>query len=337
MTLAAVPCTVMRGGTSKGLYFRARDLPQDIPTRDAVLMALMGTPDARQIDGLGGAHPLTSKVAVVSPSSRADADVDYLFLQLGVDATTVSDAQTCGNLLAGAGGFAVEAGMVDAVDGVTDVRVHLVNTHSLAIVSTPTPCGRVEYEGEARIDGAPGSAAPILIEFLDVAGGSCGALLPTGHLIDVVDGFEVTLIDNGMPVVVMRAADFGVTGAESPQVLEAMRELCPRIESIRHVARSMMNLGDVAEKSVPKMCLLAPAQNGGTVGTRTWFPHRVHEAIGVFGAVSVASACPLPRTVAEGLVDPLIAAPGRHVLQIEHPPECSMLRSSWNLPRRVVC
>lgn len=315
MTQTAIPCTVMRGGTSKGLYFRASDLPADEATRDAVLLAAMGSPDPRQIDGLGGAHPLTSKIAVVGPPSHPDADVDYLFLQAVVDEARIDAGQNCGNLLAGVGPFAIEEGMFPARDGETVVRINMLNTKSLAAAAIQTPGGRVRYDGDARIDGVPGTHAPIPIDFLDVAGSSCGALLPTGNTIDVVDGIELTAIDNGMPVVVMRAADFGKTGYETPEALEADAELKARIEAIRLQIGPRMNLGDVAKKTVPKMCLVAPPREGGAVCTRNFIPHRVHEAIGVFGAVSVATACVLPGSVAEGIAQ--VADPSS--LDVEHP------------------
>jgi 4-oxalomesaconate tautomerase len=314
----AIPCTVMRGGTSKGLYFRVEDLPSDTAIRDKVLLAAMGSPDIRQIDGMGGAHPLTSKIAIVSPPSRADADVDYLFLQAVVDEPRIDTSQNCGNLLAGIGPFAIEQGMIAAKDGVTDVRIHMVNTRSIAVASIPTPGGKVRYDGDARIDGVPGTAAPIPIDFLDVAGSSCGALLPTGHARDVVLGTEVTCIDNGMPVVVMRAKDFGKTGYETPEELEADMPLKERIEAIRLAVGRMMNLGDVRKKTVPKMCLVAPAQHGGAISTRNFIPHRVHEAIGVFGAVSVATACVVPGSVAAEVADIADPAATKN-LDIEHP------------------
>lgn len=315
MTQTAIPCTVMRGGTSKGLYFRLADLPADRATRDAVLLAAMGSPDPRQIDGMGGAHPLTSKIAVVGPPTHPDADVDYLFLQAVVDEARIDDGQNCGNLLAGIGAFAIEEGMFPAQDGVTNVRINMLNTKSLAVAAIQTPGGKVRYDGDARIDGVPGTAAPVPIDFLDVAGSSCGALLPTGAARDVVDGIEVTAIDNGMPVVVMRAADFGKTGYETPEELEADTALKARVEAIRLQIGPRMNLGDVAKKTVPKMCLIAPPQHGGAICTRNFIPHRVHEAIGVFGAVSVATACVLPGSVTEGVAR--VSDPSS--LEVEHP------------------
>ena len=313
----AIPCSVMRGGTSKGLYFHARDLPADEAARARVLLAAMGSPDPRQIDGLGGAHPLTSKVAVISPPSRADADLDYLFLQVVVNEARVDTSQNCGNILAGVGPFAIEEGLVKARDGHTDVRIHMVNTKSLAVARIQTPGGQVNYQGSARIDGVPGTHAPIPIDFLDVAGSSCGALLPTGHVRDTIDGADCTLIDNGMPVVVMRAADFGKTGEETPEELEADATLKARVESIRLKAGHMMNLGDVTKKNVPKMSLVSPPRHGGAIGTRTFIPHRVHDAIGVFGAVSVATACVLPGSVAAELAQ--VSGSGAISLEVEHP------------------
>jgi len=314
----AIPCAVMRGGTSKGLYFLKNDLPADIALRDQVLMAAMGSPDERQIDGMGGAHPLTSKVAVISPPSRLDADVDYLFLQVFVDQALVSDSQPCGNILAGVGPFAIERGLFKATGDVTEVRINMLNTASIAVAQVQTPGGKPRYDGDALIDGVPGTAAPIPVDFLDVAGSNCGALLPTGHARDVIEGVEATLIDNGMPVVVMRASDFGLTGYESPEAMEANTELKAKVEAVRLKAGPMMNLGDVAKKTVPKMTLVAPAQHGGAICTRTFIPHRVHEAIGVFGAVSVATACVTPGSVAAevaGIAD----VKAVKSLEVEHP------------------
>jgi 4-oxalomesaconate tautomerase len=291
VTQTAISCSVIRGGTSKGLYFLAADLPGDRATRDAVLLAAMGAPDPREIDGMGGAHPLTSKVAVVQASRRPDADVDYLFLQVWPDRAEVSDNQNCGNLLAGVGPFAIEAGLIAAGGEYTDVRIWMENTDSLAVARIATPGGAVRYDGDARIDGVPGTHAPIPIDFLDIAGSTCGALLPTGNAVDEIDGLRVTCIDNGMPVVCVAAADFAITGHEEPSVLEANDVLRARVEHLRIAAGDRMNLGDVADKTVPKMSLLSAPTRGGVIDTRTFIPHRVHEAIGVFGAVSVATAC----------------------------------------------
>jgi 4-oxalomesaconate tautomerase len=295
---------LMRGGTSKGAYFLAGDLPTDPAARDDFLMRVMGTPDRRQIDGVGGAHPLTSKVAVVSPSERPDADVEYLFLQVFVDEPIVTDQQNCGNILAGIGPFAVERGLVaprpDAEH--VSVRIFMVNTDSLATATFPIVDGLPRYAGEATIDGVPGTAAAITLDFEDVAGGSCGALLPTGNPVDVIDGVEVTMIDNGMPVVVMRAADLGVGGHEPPAELEGNAALRARLEAIRLVAGPLMNLGDVTAASVPKLTLVSPPVGDGDLDTRTFIPHRCHEAIGVLGAVSVATAALLPGSPAASVL-----------------------------------
>ncbi|WP_198474549.1 4-oxalomesaconate tautomerase [Aquamicrobium zhengzhouense] len=312
-----IRCMWMRGGTSKGGYFLAEDLPQDTAARDALLLRVMGSPDLRQIDGMGGADPLTSKVAVVRKSEREGVDVDYLFLQVFVDRPIVTDAQNCGNILAGVGAFAIERGLVDAKDGETDVRIFMENTGQVAIATVSTPGGRVTYRGEAKIDGVPGTSAAVPIEFMDTAGSSCGALLPSGKEVDVIDGIEVTMIDNGMPCVVMRAEDLGVTGYETPVELEANAELRQKVEAIRLKAGPIMNLGDVAEKSVPKMTLVAPAREGGAISTRTFIPHRAHSSIGVLGAVSVATACLLPNSPAAAIAN--VGSGQTRTLAIEHP------------------
>lgn len=312
---SAIPTVVMRGGTSKGLYFLANDLPDDRTMRDRFLLAALGSPDSRQIDGMGGAHPLTSKVAVVSRSNDADADINYLFLQVHVDKALVSDGQNCGNILAGVGPFAIEQGLVPADDIETSIRIRMLNSGGIAVVTILTPEKQVSYEGDTSIDGVPGTAAPVLVDFADVAGSNCGSLLPTGNVVDEIDGVEVTCIDNGMPVVLLRAADLGKTGDESPSTLEADEQLKVRVESIRLKAGPMMNLGDVSDKTVPKMSLLAPAKKGGVLGTRTFIPHRVHQSIGVLGAASVAAGCCIPGSVASSLAGDVAGG----TLDIEHP------------------
>jgi len=313
----AIPCTLMRGGTSKGPFFLASDLPSDIALRDRVLLAAMGSPDPRQINGIGGADPLTSKVAIVSRSSRPGIDVDYLFAQVSVERPLVDVTPNCGNMLAGVGPFAIERGLVPASDPVTAVAIYMVNTGNVAVAHVPTPGGRVEYEGAAAIAGVPGTAAAIRMDFLDTAGSVCGSLLPTGRSLDTINGIDATLIDNGMPVVVLRASDFGKSGYENPAELDADRKFKARLEEIRIAAGERMGLGDVGSKVVPKMTLIAPPREGGHVATRTFIPHKCHAAIGVLGAVTVGTACVLPGSVAAGLI---AAAEGRvKQLSIEHP------------------
>ncbi|MBF9060447.1 4-oxalomesaconate tautomerase [Rhodobacterales bacterium HKCCSP123] len=311
-----IPCLWMRGGTSKGAYFLARDLPGDPGARDAFLMRIMGSPDPRQIDGIGGGDPLTSKVAVLSPPSRADADVDYLFLQVFVDEARVSDAQGCGNILAGVGPAAIERGLVAAQDGETPVRIHMVNTGEVALARVATPGGRVSYEGTASIDGVPGTHAAVPLMFSGLAGSMTGgAMLPTGRAVDRIGGVDCTLIDMGMPIVVMAAEDLGITGTEERAALDADAGLKARLEAIRLEAGPMMGLGDVAEKSVPKMTLVSRAMAGGAISTRSFIPHRCHASIGVFAAVSVAAACGLE----DGPAAALAVLPGDGVFRVEHP------------------
>lgn len=313
----AIPCFQMRGGTSKGAYFLASDLPDDVAARDRILLAVMGSPDKRQIDGIGGADPLTSKVAIVSRSSRPGIDVDYLFCQVWVDKAEVSTQQNCGNILAGVAPFAIERGLVAAHDGETPVRIFMVNTSQTVTATIKTPGKRPEYDGDAAIDGVPGTAAPIPLSFADTAGSTCGALLPTGRAVDVVNGVRVTCIDNGMPIVVMRADQMGRTGYETRDALDADAELKARVEAIRLVAGPMMNLGDVTDKTVPKMILVAPPKAGGAVSTRSFIPHRAHATIGVFAALSVATACLLP----EGPASEVAVVPdgANKRMLVEHP------------------
>lgn len=306
---------IMRGGTSKGACFLASDLPDDPQIRDELLLRLMGTPDRRQIDGIGGAHPLTSKVAVVAPSGDQQADIDYLFLQVGVDDATVSDRQNCGNLLAGVGQFAVERGLVLVADGPTSIRIRMVNSDAIATSRFSVAGGSPVYGGDTAISGVPGTAASVRLDFEGTAGGTCGSLLPTGNRVDDIDGVPCTLIDNGMPVVVMAAAELGVSGQESCADLEVDDGLRRRLESIRLQAGMLMNLGDVTTTTVPKLSLVSPPLAGGHLNTRTFIPHRCHEAIGVLGAVSVATAALISDTPAAATA----AAIDDDLIRLEHP------------------
>ena len=310
-----IPCIWMRGGSSKGAYFLASDLPADPKGRDDLLLRIMGSPDPRQIDGIGGADPLTSKVAILAPSTREDADVDYLFLQVFVDQALVSDAQGCGNILAGVGPAAIERALVPARGNETEVRIHMLNTGEVALARVETPGGRVTYKGTAEIAGVPGSHAAVPLLFMNIAGSMCGDLLPTGKAVDVIEGIGATLIDNGMPCVIMRASDFGITGKESREELEANGELKAKLETIRLQAGPKMRLGDVAKASVPKMTLVSAPENGGAIATRSWIPHRVHASIGVLAAVTVATATRLGGSPAAELA----AGPSDGRYLVEHP------------------
>lgn len=314
---AGVRCMLMRGGSSKGAYFLRQDLPTDPAERDDVLMRITGTPDDRQIDGIGGAHPLTSKVAIVGPSADPSVDVDYLFLQVGVGDATVSDRQNCGNLLAGIGPFAVERGLVvvDSTAESASVRIAMLNTDSVAEATFAVAAGRPVYRGDTAISGVPGTASAIRLDFDGIAGSSCGSLLPTGRAVDEIEGVACTLIDNGMPVVVLRADAVGVRGDESCAELEADDRLRAKLEAIRLAAGPLMGLREVADTTVPKITMVSVPRHGGHIGTRTFIPHRCHDAIGVLGAVSVATAALLPDTPASGL----LSSPGGGAVVLEHP------------------
>ncbi|MEP6885690.1 MAG: 4-oxalomesaconate tautomerase [Gammaproteobacteria bacterium] len=313
----AIPCLFMRGGTSRGPFFLESDLPTDIAQRDAMLLAVMGSPDARQIDGLGGADPLTSKVGIVRRGRSAGIDLEFLFAQVSIKEARVDTTPNCGNMLAAVVPFGLETGLVEAAGNVTTLRVLTRNTGTVSDIEVQTPGGRMEYLGEARIDGVPGTASPVNISFLETAGSVCGSLLPTGHLVDILDGVDVTCIDNGMPVVVMAAEALGVTGYETRDELNANSELKQKIESIRLKAGPVMNLGDVTKKVVPKMCLVAQPQAGGQICTRTFIPHDCHSAVGVLGAVTVATAAVMPGSVANRYAK--VPAGVVKTVSVEHP------------------
>ncbi|MGA7438645.1 MAG: PrpF domain-containing protein, partial [Luteibacter sp.] len=298
-----IPCWYMRGGTSKGPFFRASDLPDDVATRDAVILAAMGSPDERQIDGLGGAKPLTSKTGILSVPIGGVADLDFLFGQVGIADAWVDTTPNCGNMLAAALPAAIEAGLIEADEGTTTRRVRTVNTGVIAEITIQTPGRRPLYDGEARIDGVPRPSAPVTCGFLDTEGSLAGSLLPTGRLRDTIDGIEVTLIDNGMPVMLIAAADLGITGEERPDALDADTTLKARIEALRLKAGPLMNLGDVTSKPVPKITLVSKPSHGGALGTRTFIPHDCHTSIGVLGAVTVATAAVMLGTVAAAVAE----------------------------------
>lgn len=310
----------MRGGTSRGPFFLAKDLPEDVALRDRVLLAAMGSPDTRQIDGLGGANPLTSKVGIVSRSTRPGVDLDFLFAQVMIEESRVDTTPNCGNMLAAVVPFALETGLVSANGERARYRVHTQNTGTLADISIPVHNGKPVYVGTTKIDGVPGTASAVCISFLDTEGSVCGSLLPTGNATDIIDDVPVTCIDNGMPVILVRAEDVGVTGYESREALNASTQLKTRIESIRIKAGPRMNLGDVTRKVVPKISLIAPAIAGGTLCTRTFIPHDCHSSIGVLGAVSVATAAVLPGTVAHPIATPANTSTSvTRTVSVEHP------------------
>jgi len=317
----AIPFMQLRGGSSKGVYFREDDLPADIETRDEVLKWVMGAyGDPRQIDGLGGADPLTSKIAIVRKSERQGCDLDYLFIQAIIGEDRLDDTPNCGNILAGVGAFALESGLLPPLDDAAttaDITVYMSNSGNQCRLSFPVENGYPVYQGEARIDGVAGSAAPVICHYQDLEGSATGALLPTGNMIDEFDGVYVTCIDNGMPVVCLRAEDFDITGYESPDALNANEAVKAKLESIRLAAGRAMGLGDVSAKAVPKMCLIAPAREGGAFCTRTFIPKQCHKAIGVLGAVSAATAALFPK----GAVHDLAQIPDGldKLMRIEHP------------------
>ncbi len=317
MPQVGIPCVYMRGGTSKGPFFFAEDLPTDPARRDAVLLAVMGSPDRRQIDGLGGADSLTSKVAIVSRSPRPDADVDYLFAQVRIETSEVDTAPNCGNMLAAVGPFSIERGLVAAEDGETVVRVFNVNTGSIVHVTVQTPGRSISIDGEATIDGVPGHHAPIALNFVQAVGSKTGLLLPTGSVRDTIEGIEVSCVDLATPMVIARARDFGKSGSESREELNADRDLLARIETVRVAAARRMGMGDVTGKVVPKFCLVAPPRAGGTITSRYFVPDSCHAAHAVTGALCLSAACGLPGSVADGVAD-LPAGPRRRIV-IEHP------------------
>jgi len=313
--MQAIPCVLMRGGTSRGPVFLANHLPSDIASRDELLLKVMGSGHELEIDGIGGGNPQTSKVAIVSTSTHPDADVDYLFVQVMVAQRRVDTAPNCGNMLCAVGPFAIEHGLVNASAPVTRVRIRNLNTNTLIDSEVQTPKGKVRYDGETTIDGVPGSAAPIKLTFLDASGAKTGHLLPTGNVRDRFDGVDTTCIDMAMPMVIMHAAALGKTGYETPAELDADNQLLERLERIRLQAGKAMGMGDVSEMVIPKPVLLANPRHGGTLSTRYFMPHNCHRSIAATGAIGLASACALPGSVAFDIA----SITGAALVRLEHP------------------
>ncbi|WP_255078953.1 4-oxalomesaconate tautomerase [Lacihabitans sp. CCS-44] len=332
----SVPYMQIRGGSSKGLFFQAKDLPTNEIERNEIIIRIMEGSllgDSRQIDGLGGANSLTSKVAIVSPSILPEADLDYFFIQVVVGKGLVSANQTCGNILAGVLPFALESGMFPAQNGLTKAKINIVNTGGICEVEVQTPNRIITYEGSTKMDGVMGTAAPILCNYLDSEGSTCGALLPTGNAIDVIDNIPLTCIDNGMPLVIMRASDFDLVGDESKEVLESNEALKSKIEIIRLQAGLKMNLGDVKNQTIPKMCLISPPKAGGVVNSRMFIPHVVHEAIGVLAAVTLASACIVPNSICSGVV---VFERNENQFSIEHPSGEFTVNLEYDIERQEI-
>lgn len=315
--LKAIPSLMMRGGTSRGLYFRGEDLPQDRDAIGRILLSAMGGYSETEIDGVGGATPLTSKVAIVSPSKEEGVDVDYLFAQVGFLEPIVDFGPTCGNILSGIGPYAIEQGLVKADEPETTVRIRLVNTGALVDAVIQTPAGDVNYEGDVAIDGVPGTAAPIVLNFVEATGSKTGALFPTGHRKEEIDGVAVSLVDATMPAMILRAEDAGVTGYESAADLDANTEFYAFVENLRMEAGRRMGLGDVSKSVIPKIMILAPPKNGGVITSRYLVPMKTHTAHAVTGAITLACCVGADGTVSDDIADKSTIAGDTMI--IEHP------------------
>lgn len=316
LTQQTIPFMQIRGGSSKGVYFLASDLPSTRQQLYQVLLDVIGR-DERQIDGLGGGDPLTSKVAIVSPSALPGVDIDFLFVQIVVGQNQVDITPNCGNILAGVGPFSLESGLIEASSPLTRIKVNMLNTSKLCELVLQTPDGEISSEGTQVIDGVPGSSAPIICNYVDIAGSVTGKLFPTGQVSNEVLGIQVTCIDNGMPVVLIDAKDLGMSGYEQPSDLNSNQKLKDALERLRLAVAPMMNIDNAESKAVPKMCIVSPSKSGGIVNTRTFIPHHCHTAIGVLGAVSVATACIVEGTIAADLTNNAFMP--NQPLSVEHP------------------
>lgn len=297
----AIPFVLMRGGTSRGPYFRREDLPTDRDALARVLISALGSGHPLNIDGIGGGASVTTKVAILSRSDDAWADVDYFFAQVSVEDRTVDFTPTCGNMLVGVGPAALEMGLVPAKPDQTEVRIRAVNTGARVRAIVQTPDHAVSYDGSVAVDGVPGTAAPVTLSFMNVVGGATGALFPTGQRVEHIDGIAVSCMDVAMPMVIARAEDFGLTCQEAASELDANRDFYDRMEPIRIEAGRRMGLGDVSGSVVPKFGLLAPPVAGGTALVRYFVPQNCHPSLAVTGAQCLAACLLCPGTVGQGI------------------------------------
>ncbi len=316
MTQRAIPFLFMRGGSSRGPYMRRENLPADNETLAKVLVSIVGSGHPLNIDGIGGGAAVTTKVAMLSKSDDDWADVDYFFAQVGVEDGLVDFKPTCGNILVGVGPAAIEMGLVDPSGDVTEVRIRALNTGARIAAHVRTDGGSVTYDGDAQIDGVPGSAAPIDLMFRDVVGGATGALFPTGNRRDKIDGIEVSCLDVAMPMVIARASDFGLAGDESVAELDENRAFFDRMEDVRQKAGALMGMGDVSKSVTPKFAILSEARNGGAATVRYFMPWKTHPTLAVTGSQCISACLLCPGTVADGLVS-VDGSPARVLL--EHP------------------
>lgn len=314
-----IPCLLMRGGTSKGPVLLASDLPQEPSQRDAFLLDLMGSGHELEIDGLGGGYAQSSKVAIISPSTSPDADIDYLFAQVMVNERRVDTTPNCGNMLCAVGPAAIERGLICAQESMTPIRIRNLNTNTFVDVEIQTQEGEVIYDGETHIDGVPGTAAPISVTFLNAAGCKTGKLLPTGHASDTIEGVKVTCIDMAMPMVLIQASDLGKKGNESPQELDKDAAFLARLEAIRLQAGQLMGLGDVSDMVIPKPVLVSPPEQGGSIQVRYFMPHQCHKSLAITGSIGLSTACVIDGSVAAEVVQLKRTNPFIQPVAIEHP------------------
>lgn len=316
--LKSIPCILMRGGTSKGPFFLGQDMPNDIKQRDELLLRIMGSPDMRQIDGIGGATFVTSKVAIVSPSKHEGIDVDYKFVQVGIEEAIVDDKPTCGNILSAVGFFALEKGLVKVQNKETKVVVRDVNTGATITQILQTPNGVITYSGDTKVAGVPKSASAVKLKFQNIAGGKTGSYLPTGNKIDTFCGVQATCLDISMPVVFVRAKDMGISGYESPKELDSKKELFEKLELIREEASKAMGLGSAKGNVIPKFCVISEAKNGGDINIRYFTPSSAHPAVAVSASFCISAALFIKGTIFDDISKKSFSM-GEHVVKVENP------------------
>ena len=330
--LRSIPAYLMRGGTSKGLIFHKKDLPDNRNVLSEYLLKIMGSPDVRQINGLGGGTSVTSKVCIISKSLEKDVDIDYFFAQVEVDRNHVDYAPTCGNMLSALGPFAIEEGLVETSNKITKVNVKSINTNALITLDVPTPDRKLKYSGDFKIDGVPGTGSQILMNFKNLEGKTTGNLFPTGNTIDTFDGINVTCFDLATSMMICDAREFNILGNENSKELNNNKKLLDRIEQIRLLAGIKMGMGDVGGKVLPKVSLLSKSINKNSIISRYFTPYSCHETHAVTGTCCVASSCLIPGTIGFNLLKKNEGLDLKsEIIKIEHPMgtiDCTILLNS---------
>ncbi|MDH2880281.1 2-methylaconitate cis-trans isomerase PrpF family protein [Bacillus cytotoxicus] len=297
-----IPCFVMRGGTSKGLFFLDKHLPSNKRLRNEVILKVLGAGNARGVDGMGSLDPLSNKIAIIRKSTDPGIDIDYLFLQADLKKMVLDDSVNCGNIISAVAPYAIESGVIKAESGEMTVTIRNVNTNAIVESKILTENGNVLYSGDVKIDGVPGTGAPIRLNFMNSVGSVTGKLFPTGSKMDVIEGINVSCIDVSVPLIIIQATELGIEGDESPELLNSNTMFLNKIDMIRKKVAALANLGNVSNKVIPKIAIVSRPRKSGTITSRYFIPHQCHSTHAVTGSLALSAAIKINGTTANHIV-----------------------------------